>query len=87
MFSFPAVPPGSYSVKVTAAGFQPYEYKNLVLTQGASVSLPSVELQIEGTRQEVAVVAGAEIVVPTDSPQVSQTLSRQMVEGLVHRGP
>lgn len=82
IFSFPAVPPGSYSVTVTAPSFSPWEAKNIVLTQGASASLPNVTLQVEGTKQQVEIVSAADVVVPVDTGQSSQTLNRQMVEEL-----
>ena len=51
-------------------------------TQGASVGLPAIALQVEGTRQEVAVVAASDVVVPTDTGHSSQTLNTRMVEDL-----
>jgi hypothetical protein len=81
LFSFVAVPPGSYTVTVTSPGFQPWEQKGIVLNQGSSVTLPNVAIQVEGTKQEVQVAAIAEVV-QTDNGQTSQTLNQKMVDQL-----
>ena len=81
-FNFPSIPPGSYTVTVSAAGLQTFEEQGIVLTQGATLALPTIVLQVQSTKQEVEVVAGADVVVPTDSGQASQTLNKNMVENL-----
>ena len=81
-FNFPSIPPGSYTVTVTAAGLQTFEEQGIVLTQGATLALPTVVLQVQSTKQEVEVVAGADVVVPVDSGQASQTLNKNMIENL-----
>jgi hypothetical protein len=82
VFVFPSVPPGSYTVTVSFTGLETWEGKGIVLTQGATVNLPNVVLEVAGTRQEIQVSEAAEVVVPVDSGQFSQTLNRQMVEDL-----
>src|SRR5580698_11462015 len=57
-FDFPSVPPGSYSVTVTAAGLQTFEETGIVLTQGSPVRLPTIVLQVQSSKQDVEVIAG-----------------------------
>ena len=81
-FSFPAVRPGSYTVTVSSPGLQTWEQRNIVFTQGAVLTLPKIVLNVAAVEQEVMVVAQSEAIAPVDSPQISQTLNRQMVEEL-----
>lgn len=81
-FDFPSILPASYSVTVEAAGMQTYQQTGIVLTQGATLRLTTIVLQVQSTKQEVEVVAGADVVVPTDSGQSSQTLNKNMVENI-----
>lgn len=82
LFNFTAVQPGAYSVNVSASGLQTYEARGINLTQGAVVTLPSVVLDVEQSRQEIQVVSAGDVVVPVDTGQSSQTLNRNMVEDL-----
>jgi hypothetical protein len=81
-FDFPSVSPGTYSVTITAAGLQTFEETGITLTQGSTLRLPTIILQVQSTKQEVEVVAGADVVVPVDSGQASQTLNKNMIENL-----
>ncbi|MGA2580038.1 MAG: TonB-dependent receptor [Bryobacteraceae bacterium] len=81
-FDFPSILPATYTVTVTAAGLQTYEETGITLTQGATLRLPTIVLQVQSTKQEVEVVAGADVVVPVDSGQASQTLNKTMIENI-----
>jgi len=81
-FDFPSILPATYTVTVTAAGLQTYEETGITLTQGATLRLPTIILQVQSTKQEVEVVAGADVVVPVDSGQASQTLNKNMIENI-----
>jgi len=81
-FDFPSLSPATYTVTITAAGLQTFEETGIVLTQGSPVRLPTIVLQVQSTKQEVEVIAGADVVVPVDTGQASQTLNRNMVENL-----
>jgi len=81
-FDFPSVLPGTYDVTITAAGLQTFEEQGITLTQGATLRLPTIVLQVQSTKQEVEVIAGADVVVPVDSGQSSQTLNKNMIENL-----
>jgi hypothetical protein len=82
VFNFPSILPAVYTVSITAAGFATWEQKGITLTQGGSLSLPSIVLQIQTSKQEVQIVSANEMLVPVDSGTASQTLSRNMVEEL-----
>ena len=81
-FNFPSIPPGTYTVTVSAPGLQTFEEQGIVLNQGQTLALPKVVLQVQSTKQEVEVVAGADVVVPVDSGTAEQTLNKSMVENL-----
>lgn len=81
-FSFPAIQPGSYTLTVSYAGLQTREQRNIVFTQGATLTLPTIVLQVATTTQEVLVVGQGEAVAPVDSGQISQTLNKTMIEDL-----
>jgi hypothetical protein len=78
-FSFQAVPPASYTLTVSAPGFTTWEERGIPFTQGASVTIPNIVLQVGGTKSEVAVVAANDVVVPTDTGQTSTTLNTHMI--------
>jgi len=78
-FSFQAVPPASYTLTVSAPGFTTWEERGIPFTQGASVTIPNIILQVGGTKSEVAVVAANDVVVPTDTGQTSTTLNEHMI--------
>jgi len=81
-FDFPSILPGTYTVTITAAGLQTFEEQGITLTQGSTLRLPTIILQVQSTKQEVEVVAGADVVVPNDSGQSSQTLNKNMIENI-----
>src|SRR4051794_30776377 len=71
VFSFPSILPATYSVSIAAAGFSTWEQKGITLTQGGSLSLPGIVLQIQTSKQEVQIVSANEMLVPVDSGQAS----------------
>ncbi len=81
-FDFPSVLPGTYTVTVTSKGLRTVEEPGIIVTQGATLRLPAIVLQIQSLSQEVEVVGAGEVPVPVDSGQSSQTLNRGMVENI-----
>ena len=75
VFSFPAVQPGTYTVTISSTGLQTYERNSVTMTQGATVGLGTITLDIAKTSQEIEIVGANEALVPTDSPQASTTLN------------
>ena len=85
-FDFPSVLPASYSVTVSAPGLRTAEETGIVLTQGSTLRLPTITLQVQTQKTEVEVVAAESVVVPVDSGQSSQTLNQSMVENISLNG-
>ncbi len=56
-FSFAAVPPATYTILVTASGFNQWEERGVTMTQGAPLTVPNIALQVASTKSEVEVVA------------------------------
>jgi hypothetical protein len=85
-FNFAAVQPATYSVTISANGFQSWEEKDIAFTQAANVTLPSIVLQVGNSKQQIEVISAAELPVPTDTGQVSQTLNEHMITELAIQG-
>ncbi|HEX3747246.1 MAG TPA: TonB-dependent receptor [Bryobacteraceae bacterium] len=85
-FDFPSVPPGTYSITISATGLRTSEQTGIVVTQGSNLRLPTISLQIETQKQEIEVVAAESAVVPVDNGQSSQTLNQSMVENISLNG-
>jgi len=85
-FDFPSIPPGTYSVTVSAPGLRTAELTGIVLTQGNTLRLTTIVLQVQTQKTEVEVVSAADVVVTTDSGSASQTLNQAMVENISLNG-
>ena len=81
-FSIPALPPGSYTVTVSAKGFASFEETGIVLNQGDTKSV-SARLRISSDPNTVTVISGADAEVPTDSAEVSSTLNNELVDSAI----
>jgi hypothetical protein len=85
VFTFIAVPPGSYSVTVTHAGFETFNLSQVVLEQGEIRAIPQIRLKAGAESTSVTVSADSEAV-PIESGQLQQTLNEQMVDDLSIEG-
>ncbi len=85
-FNFPAVQPATYTLTISAAGFRSWEEQGITLTQGNNINIPNIALQVGMAKQEVEVISSSEVVVPTDTGAVSQTLNEHMVTELAIQG-
>jgi hypothetical protein len=85
-FDFPSIPPGTYSVTVSATGLRTSEQTGIILTQGSTLRLPTIALQVQTQKTEIEVVAAESLIVPVDSGQSSQTLNQSMVENISLNG-
>ncbi|HLJ49605.1 MAG TPA: TonB-dependent receptor [Bryobacteraceae bacterium] len=85
-FHFAAVPPASYTLNIQAAGFRPWEEQKITIYQGNNVNIPNIALQVGMAKQEVEVVSSSEVVVPTDTGAVSNTLNEHMITELAIQG-
>jgi hypothetical protein len=85
-FHFAAVQPATYTLNISAPGFKDWEERQITLTQGNNVNIPNIALQVGITKQEVNVVSSNEVIVPTDTGQVSHSLNEHMVTELAIQG-
>jgi hypothetical protein len=86
IFNFPSVYPGTYTLTISADGFRTWEERQIVLTQGGNLSIPNIALQVGTAKQEIDVVASGEVVVPTDTGAVTNTLNEHMITELAIQG-
>ncbi|HXJ44632.1 MAG TPA: carboxypeptidase regulatory-like domain-containing protein, partial [Bryobacteraceae bacterium] len=84
-FSFIAVQPESYTLKVENAGFKGYERKNLVVTANERLALGDIQLQIGAVTDTISVEAQM-AQVQTDSTEHSAVLTLKQLETLTARG-
>jgi len=85
-FDFPSIPPGTYTVTISSPGLRTSEQTGIVLTQGSTLRLTTIVLQVQTQKTEIEVVSAAEVQVPVDSGQSSQTLNQSMVENISLNG-
>jgi len=85
VFTAPALAPGSgYQVTVTAAGFAPYEAKNLVLLVGQNMDL-KVALAVATSAVQVEVTGVAPLVEDTKS-DISDVVNQRSIQDLPING-
>jgi hypothetical protein len=85
LYSFPALLPSSYTIKVTAKGFDPSDLTGLVLHAGDERSIPAFALAVGSDAQTVTVSAAGEMI-PEDNGERSDILSSKDIENLALEG-
>lgn len=85
-FSFAAVLPGTYSLRIDAPGFNAWEEKDISVAQAANLTIPNITLQVGTSKQTVEVISGQDVIVPTETPATSQTLNEHMITELAIQG-
>jgi Carboxypeptidase regulatory-like domain/TonB-dependent Receptor Plug Domain/TonB dependent receptor len=85
-YLFLSLSPGSYSLKVSAPGLQPYDMPKIALDVNATVTANG-QLQLGGRDIDVAVEAQASLL--SADATISQTLTRELINDLplVNRNP
>lgn len=76
-YVLPNLPVGPYTLEAAASGFATYVQKGLLLSVGATVSIP-VTLPVGSVKQEVQVTANA-LMVETRDTAISQVIDSQRV--------
>jgi hypothetical protein len=79
-YSRPALPIGTYTVTVEAAGFQKAQQKEIVVQPGTPVSV-NISLQVGSASQTVEVTAEAPLL-QTESPAIGENLNSTQVSEL-----
>jgi len=82
LYAFPALVPGSYSLKVSAKGFQGKEVTGIVLHAGDERSIAAFALTVGSESMTVTVSAASESI-PTSSGQRTNVLDTQQIQNLV----
>src|ERR1039457_5015133 len=85
-FNFAAIRPSTYTLNISAAGFRTWEQREITMTQGGNINIPNISLQVGLAKQEIDVVSSSEVVVPTDTGQISHTLNEHMITELAIQG-
>lgn len=85
LYSFPALLPSSYTIKVKAKGFQPKNLTGLVLHAGDERAIPAFSLTVGAESQAVTVSASSEMI-PEDNGERSDVLSSKDIENLALEG-
>ena len=80
---FVLVPPGTYSLTITATGFAPTEIKQLTLNVNDQREL-TVQLSLGTVSQTVEVVDGAPLI--NESAAIGTTVNRQFIENIPANG-
>jgi trimeric autotransporter adhesin len=79
-YNFPAVPPGTYTIKASLAGFKAYESRGVRVSTQQFLTL---DLLLEvGTLQETVTVTGAAPLIDTTTASTGGTLDREALEVL-----
>ena len=82
LYAFPALVPGTYTVKASAKGFQPKEVTGIVLHAGDELAIPAFTLTVGSEATTVTVSAASEMI-PTDGGQRTNVLDSKQIENLV----
>src|SRR5262245_12115011 len=86
-FSFPTVPPGSYTVTVEANGFKKTVKSGIILNIADRQSTGVIALEVGSLENTVEVTAdAAQLLVKTESGEVSQTINGDQVKNLALNG-
>lgn len=82
LYAFPALVPGSYTLKVTAKGFQAKEITGITLHAGDQRAVPAFSLTVGSESTTVTVNAASEMI-PTESGQRTNVLDSKQIDNLV----
>jgi hypothetical protein len=85
-FNITALPPGAYTLNISAQGFNRWQTKGITLNQGDSRVVSNVSLKVGASEEQIEVVSGSESVAPISSGEVSTTLNTEMVQELSLQG-
>lgn len=81
-FTFAGLIPGSYTVTISAKGFQAWKQTDLTLNAGDSRAITGINLTVGQASDTVTVESGALQLVPTDNGERSALLSEHDIERL-----
>ena len=85
LYAFPATVPGTYTVKVSAKGFELKELTGLVVHAGDQLAIPVFSLTVGSEAMTVTVNAASQMIA-TDSGQRTSVLDAKQIENLALQG-
>jgi hypothetical protein len=85
LYSFPALLPSSYTLKVSAKGFEPKNLTGIELHAGDQRTVPAFALALGPDTQTVTVEASSEMI-PVDNGQREDVLNAKDIENLALQG-
>src|SRR6185369_15135900 len=83
-FTFPQLPPGTYSVSAELAGFSPAKVTNVIVSVGGD-STVKLTLAPSGVQESVTVSTEAPLI-ETTKTQVSSVVNERMIQALPTNG-
>ncbi len=87
VFSFPTIPPGTYTVTVEATGFKKTVKSGIIVNIADRQSTGVIALEVGGIENTVEVTAdAAQLLVRTESGEISQTINGEQVRNLALNG-
>jgi hypothetical protein len=81
-FTFAAVPPGSYTIIIEAAGFKKWEGKSIVLNAGDKRSITGIQLALGNVQETVVVEAAVAQITPVDSGEKSTLINEKTLQNV-----
>ena len=81
-FTFAAVPPGSYTVKIEMDGFDIWEAKGVMLNSGDKRSVADIKLTPGGKKETVVVEASGGQITPVDSGEKSTLITEKIMQNV-----
>ncbi len=81
-FTFAAVPPGSYTIRVEAKGFAKWEGRGIALSSGDARMVSAIKLKPGTSETTVVVQASTGQITPTDSGQKSFTIGQNVMQNV-----
>src|SRR5688572_5685873 len=67
LFSFPALIPGPYTIRIELGGFRPIERRNNIVVSNSRLEIPPLRLEVGGLQEAVTVSAVGEVVATTQT--------------------
>ncbi len=85
-FVITAVQPGTYSIEISAQGFSSWEENDIVMNVGDNRDVPNIKLKVGGNATQITVVGGGDVIVPTDTAEISTTINAEMINDFPLQG-
>ncbi len=81
-FTIVAIPAGTYTVSVEAQGFASWQRTGIVFHQADVIKFPDISLSVKSVEQQLKVEATPAVVIPVNSGEKSEVITRHEIENL-----